>query len=62
MLYLVYICVYAIFSDQSFDETLTNDTISFQQLGQDQLRDLIFFKIRMCTLSQTRFVYAGIMM
>ena len=27
------ISVYAIFNDQSFKDTLTNDTVSFEQLG-----------------------------
>ena len=26
------ICVYAIFNDQSFNDTLTNDIVSFEQL------------------------------
>ena len=29
------ISVYAIFNDQSFNDTLTNDIISFEQLGPD---------------------------
>ena len=29
------ISVYAIFNDQSFNDTLTNDTVSFEQLGPD---------------------------
>ena len=29
------ITIYAIFSDQSFNDTLTNDIISFEQLGPD---------------------------
>ena len=28
-----YICVYAIVNDQSFNDTLTNDIASFEQLG-----------------------------
>ena len=27
------ISIYAIFNDQSFNNTLTNDTVSFEQLG-----------------------------
>ena len=27
------ISVYAIFNDQSFNDTLTNDSVSFEQLG-----------------------------
>ena len=27
--------VYAIFNDQSFNDMLTNDTVSFEQLGPD---------------------------
>ena len=27
------ISIYAIFSDQSFNDTLTNDVVSFEQLG-----------------------------
>ena len=30
------ISVYAIFNDQSFNDTLTNDIVSFEQLGPDQ--------------------------
>ena len=29
--------VYAIFNDQSFNDTLTNDIVSFEQLGPDLL-------------------------
>ena len=29
------ISVYAIFYDQSFNDTLTNDIVSFEQLGPD---------------------------
>ena len=29
------ISIYAIFNDQSFNDTLTNDIISFEQLGPD---------------------------
>ena len=29
------ISVYAIFNDQSFNDTLTNDIVSFEQLGTD---------------------------
>ena len=29
------ISVYAIFNDQSFNDTLTNDIVSFEQLGSD---------------------------
>ena len=28
--------VYAIFNNQSFNDTLTNDMVSFEQLGSDQ--------------------------
>ena len=31
------ISVYAIFNDQSFNDTLTNDIVSFEQLGPDDL-------------------------
>ena len=30
------ISIYAIFNDQSFNDTLTNDIISFEQLGPDK--------------------------
>ena len=30
---LAYISIYAIFNDQSFNDTLTNDIVSFEQLG-----------------------------
>ena len=29
------ISVYAIFNDQSFNDTLTNDIVSYEQLGPD---------------------------
>ena len=29
------ISIYAIFNDQSFDDTLTDDIVSFEQLGPD---------------------------
>ena len=29
------ICVHAIFNDQSFNYTLTNDIVSFEQLGPE---------------------------
>ena len=29
------ISVYAVFNDQSFSDTLTNDIVSFEQLGPD---------------------------
>ena len=29
------ISIYAIFNDQSFNDTLTNDIVSFEQLGSD---------------------------
>ena len=29
------ISIYAIFNDQSFDDSLTNDIVSFEQLGPD---------------------------
>ena len=32
---LEYISIYAIFNDQSFNDTLTNDIVSFEQLGPD---------------------------
>ena len=35
------ILAYAIFNDQSFNGTLTNDIISFEQLGPDNLFDSI---------------------
>ena len=28
--------IYAIFNDQSFNDTLTNDIVSFEQLGPDR--------------------------
>ena len=36
------ISVYAIFNDQSFNDTLTNDIVSFEQLGPDQ-EPFVFF-------------------
>ena len=29
------ICIFAIFNDQSFNDSLTNDIVSFEQLGPD---------------------------
>ena len=34
------ISIYAIFNDQSFNNTLTNDMISFEQLGQINILSL----------------------
>ena len=31
------ICIYAIFNDQSFNDTLTNDIVSFEQLGPESI-------------------------
>ena len=33
------ISIYAIFNDQSFNDTLTNDIISLEQLGPEVLRE-----------------------
>ena len=38
------ISVYTIFNDQSFNDMLTNDSISFEQLGPDFLRDISIFE------------------
>ena len=35
------ISVYAIFNDQSFNDTLTNDIVNFEQLGQGVLSLMI---------------------
>ena len=35
--------VYAIFNDQSFNNTLTNDIASFEQLGPDFLTNVFCF-------------------
>ena len=32
--------IYAIFNDQSFNDTLTNDTVSFEHLGPDILHGI----------------------
>ena len=32
------ISIYAIFNDQTFNNTLTNDIVSFEQLGPDVLK------------------------
>ena len=39
--------IYAIFSDQSFNDTLTNDIVSFEQLGPGHLAliKIFFFKV-----------------
>ena len=34
--------LYAIFNDQSFNDTLTNDIISFEQLGPESYKNHIF--------------------
>ena len=36
------ISVYAIFNDQNFTDTLTNDIVSFKQLGPDCAKAIIF--------------------
>ena len=33
------ISIYAIFNDQSFNDTLTNDIVCFEQLGPRHLKD-----------------------
>ena len=38
------ICKYAIFNEQSFNDTLTNDIVSFEQLGPD--KDLSSFSLK----------------
>ena len=38
-----YISVYAIFNDQSFNDTLTNDIVSFEQLGPG----VLIFRVNM---------------
>ena len=43
---LAYISVYAIFNNQSFNDTFTNDIISFEQLGPD------YFKIYMRVMDE----------
>ena len=35
------ISVYAIFNDQSFKDTLTNDIVSFEQLGLEHINQII---------------------
>ena len=39
------ISVYAIFNDQSFNDTLTNDIVSSEQLGPGEIRKNIFSDI-----------------
>ena len=36
------ISVYAIFNDQSFNDTLTNGIVSFEQLGPGCLANMVF--------------------
>ena len=43
------ISIYAIFNDQSFNDTLTNDIVSFEQLGPEWYTSRI---IKKCTLFQ----------
>ena len=38
------ISVYAIFKDQSFNDTLTNDVVSFEQLGPGCQCAYLFFR------------------
>ena len=35
------ISIYAIFNDQSLNDTLTNDIVSFEQLGPDYLDTMV---------------------
>ena len=37
------ISIYVVFNDQSFNYTLTNDIISFKQLGPDVLTQFLLF-------------------
>ena len=39
------ISIYAIFNDQSFNDMLTNDIISFEQLGSGPLLFILYPKI-----------------
>ena len=41
------ISVYAIFNDQSFNDTLTNDIVSFEQLGLDCYKTLVIYDVRL---------------
>ena len=40
-----------IFNDQSFNDTLTNDVVSFEQLGPDVVSHLYSFYLVVCVLS-----------
>ena len=40
------ISVYAIFNDQSFNDTLTNDIVSFEQLGAENLIISAYIEVR----------------
>ena len=42
------VSVYAIFNDQSFNDMLTNDVVSFEQLGTDydHIRLLIYYRFQ----------------
>ena len=39
------ISIYALFNDQSFNDMLTNNIVSFEQLGPDCQTDLLFFVV-----------------
>ena len=45
------ISVYAIFNDQSFNDTLTNDIVGFEQLGPDrhmQCKRSVLYAVQSC--------------
>ena len=45
------ISIYAIFNDQSFNNMLTNNTVSFEQLGPDKYFFLFLYKSICCGYS-----------
>ena len=58
--YSAKICVYAIFNDQSFNDTFTNDIVSFEHLGPDLLDGgaIEFIEYVRATFEDTRVVTA----
>ena len=51
------ISVYAIFNDQSFNDTLTNDIVSFEQLGPGNYNLLMSFS---CEMNEGKVILWGL--
>ena len=48
------ISINAIFNDHSFNDTLTNDVVSFEQLGSDRRMCLVFHSNRYETTARAK--------